>query len=280
MCETTQPLAQLVEIVLASPKYAAIEPDLVYRLGAEELGKRRNLKAAVKATKDRLHQVAGAYLERRPDYLRWLQRLRSAAEEGGLEALKPVCCELLAQHTSSRERLPYLQEFYAQTLGGLPPLNSVLDLACGLNPLAIPWMPLAPRATYRACDIYTDLVAFLSQALPLLGVAGDAYPCDVVAAPPRQPVDVALLLKTLPCLERLERGAGQRLLDALQARYILVSFPARSLGGRQKGMPENYEGYLQAALAGRGWQVVRHAFANELAFVIETGVTPEHGDSA
>ena len=262
-------LPQLVETVLASPKYAAIEPGLVYRLGAEELGKRRSLKAAVKATKDRLHQVAGAYLEHRPDYLRWLQRLRSAADDGGIEALKPLCCELLAQHTSSRERLPYLETFYAETLAGLPSVRSVLDLACGLNPLAIPWMPLAPGATYRACDIYTDLAAFLAQALPLLGVVGNAYPCDIVAAPPQQPVDLALLLKTLPCLERLERGAGRRLLDALQARYILVSFPARSLGGRQKGMPENYEAYFRGLVAGKDWPIRRFELGTELAFLVE-----------
>ena len=35
----------------------------------------------------------------------------------------------------------------------------ILDLACGLNPLAAAWMPLAPGATYHAVDVYQDMVS-------------------------------------------------------------------------------------------------------------------------
>jgi len=31
-----------------------------------------------------------------------------------------------------------------------------------VNPLALPWMPLEPNAVYYACDIYGDMVSFLS----------------------------------------------------------------------------------------------------------------------
>ena len=128
--------------------------------------------------------------------------------------------------------------FTAQYLSELPQVNSVLDVACGLNPLAIPWMPLQPGAQYHACDIYTDMIRFIQAFTDLLPVKGVAKVCDVSAALPSQKVDLALVLKTIPCLEQIDKNAGQRLLDGLQAKYLLVSFPAKSLGGRNKGMLE------------------------------------------
>ena len=48
----------------------------------------------------------------------------------------------MGYHSSTRERLPILEQFYARALADIPPARVVLDLACGLNPLALAWMPL------------------------------------------------------------------------------------------------------------------------------------------
>jgi 16S rRNA (guanine(1405)-N(7))-methyltransferase len=102
--------------------------------------------------------------------------------------------------------------------------------------------------------------------LQTAGVAGAAHVCDLARGAPRQRADLALALKALPPLEHLQKGAGARLLRALQADYLLVSFPARSLGGRDKGMVEHYaRGFLALADA-EGWPVERFEFATELAF--------------
>ena len=67
--------------VLDSAKYRAVSPDLVRDLAARELAAGRSHKAAVKAVKTRLHQIAGAYAESRPDYRAWLGALAAAAEQ-------------------------------------------------------------------------------------------------------------------------------------------------------------------------------------------------------
>jgi 16S rRNA (guanine(1405)-N(7))-methyltransferase len=59
-------------------------------------------------------------------------------------------------------------------------------------------------------------------------------------SPPTQHADLALILKTLPCLEQLDKTAGQWLLEAVNVDYLLLSFPVYSLGGRDKHMLENY----------------------------------------
>ncbi|HEU5098089.1 MAG TPA: 16S rRNA methyltransferase [Roseiflexaceae bacterium] len=276
-------IAELLNAVRSSSKYAPISEELVRSIGLRELAARRNLKQAIKATKNKLHQVAGAYVDGRLPYDEWLAMLEAAADEGRRthdtrqsaselrtqnSELAQACLTIMRYHASTRERLPILRDFYATTLASLGPLRSVLDLACGLNPLALPWMPLAPDASYYACDIYADMIAFLDQFFALAGVRGQARVCDLVAAAPAEPADLALVLKALPPLEQQARNAGRDLLRALNARHILVSFPARSLGGRGKGMAENYELRFQALAEAEGWPVERFVFPTELAFLV------------
>jgi 16S rRNA (guanine(1405)-N(7))-methyltransferase len=193
--------------------------------------------------------------------------LRESAKEPVFQ--KMACREILAAHTSTNERLPILDEFYETIFAELPRVNAVLDLACGLNPLTIPWMPLTKGASYYACDIYQDMVAFLDRCIPLFGVEGRAEACDVIAAPPNRQVDLALVLKAIPCLEQVDKDAGTRLLDAINAKHIVVSYPVASLGGRNKGMAENYEASFMGLVEGRGWEVKKLLFDTELVFIVK-----------
>ncbi|SRR5579875_1098467 len=262
------PLAALVAAVQASPKYRSVSVDLIQRIGADELAKRRSLKEAIKATKDTLHQIGGAFLDQKMPYDAWLAKLRDAAERGDLRA---ACWEIIAHHASTRERLPFLADFYAAVFADLPPVASVLDLACGLHPLAAPWMPLTPDAIYHACDIYGDMMTFLGAFLPLAGLRGTATTCDVTQTIPAQQVDLAFLLKAIPSLEQSDKTVGRRLLESVQARHVVVSFPGQSLGGRHKGMPAHYEAHFQELIAGHEWHIRRHAFPTELVFVLDKG---------
>lgn len=276
-------LDQLAAAVRGSGRYRDVAESLIRRVGASELAKRRGLKEAIKATKSKLHQVAGAYLDE-PRYGAWLAELRAAYEEvdGGLEAARErrrgALRRVMARHASTRERLPILDQFYTQTLAGIGPIHSVLDLACGLNPLALGWLPLAADAEYIACDIYGDLMAFLGGYFALEathgrpGLRGRAETRDVIAAPPAGHAEVALLLKAIPCLEQSDKDAGERLLRAVRAEHLLVSFPAHSLGGRSKGMLANYEARFHELMARTGIgaraTITRFQFATELAFLI------------
>jgi 16S rRNA (guanine(1405)-N(7))-methyltransferase len=261
-------LVRLVEEVTRSTKYAHTAPELVARIGASELAKGRKFKQAIKAVKNKLHQVGGAYQNKPPDYSNWLEDLRTFADDP--EAFRQACRRVMGFHASTSERLPILSQFYKNIFDSLPLVNSVLDVACGLNPLALPWMPLEAEVRYFACDMYTDMVEFLRGALALLPVVGQAAVCDVIGSPPDQPVDLALVLKTIPCLEQIDKDAGARLLDGLQARFLVVSFPTRSLGGRKKGMEENFQNRFEELISGRDWQVLaRRVFETELAFVVQ-----------
>jgi 16S rRNA (guanine(1405)-N(7))-methyltransferase len=269
-------LERLVRAVAESKKYASVCPDLVRRVGARELSARRSWKAALKATKSRLHRVGGAFLDEEADYPFWLEVMRRAAQGGRPDELRAACRSIMQHQSSTRERLPILERFFTESLAGLEPPKTVLDIACGLAPLSIPWMPLAPGALYLACDMYDDLAAFLRQALPLLGVSGLAEACDAAANLPLAlsagqltgEADLALMLKSLPCLEQLDNTSGRRLLETVPAKRVLVSFPMRSLGGRDRGMPRNYEEHFRALVSGQPGRIERFEFPGELAFLI------------
>jgi 16S rRNA (guanine(1405)-N(7))-methyltransferase len=253
---------ELVGGVLSSRKYRPLDRRLVERLAADELRKPTGMAEKVRAVRVRLHQTVCAYRVGAPRYDRWLAALRRA--EGDSERLRAACLEAMRGHASTRERLPLLDRFYREVMP--EGASSVVDVGCGLNPLALPWMGLPRGAAYRAYDVDGDLIAFLNAALPLLGVDGRAEQRDVAHDPAglARAADAALLLKLLPCLEQSAPGAGERLLAGLDARRLVVSFPTRSLGGARKGMGRTYQARFGERLGGRAIEL-----PGELVFVVD-----------
>jgi 16S rRNA (guanine(1405)-N(7))-methyltransferase len=252
----------VAELVQGSRKYADIDAGLIAALSQREGGKAANEKDAAKRVKRKLHQMVGAYLDADVPFAAWLERLRSAPEA---LTRAEVCRELLQQHVSTRERVGELQEIYDFIFAAAAP-QIVLDLACGLNPLGRPFMPLPTSTQYFAADVHRGLIGFLNDAFPLLGLAGRAFAHDLLSGPPAMAADVVLLLKALPCLEQAERGVGHSLLATLQAPLIVVSFPTASLGGGKRGMERFYQQRFLESLPAEQFACEMHAFASELVF--------------
>ena len=111
---------------------------------------------------------------------------------------------------------------------------------------------------------------FCPQALPLLGVEGDARTGDVLTDEPGPPVEVVLLLKSIPCLEQIDRSAGERLVAGAPARYVVVSFPTASLGGRRdRGMLATYRRRMEDICRERPWSVREYLYDSELAYLVD-----------
>lgn len=261
-------LEQVVAAVQKGERYRLIHPGLVRNLAQAELLKGRKFKEAVKATRNRLHQVGGAYLEKPLPVDHWLAELPDLPDAPDAPELEQFCRACMQSHASTRERLPILEEFYTTLFQSLAPVHSLLDLACGLNPLALRWMPLAKDAVYYACDIYRDQLELVGEFFHHLHQAGETFLCDLTCELPVQEVQVALLLKTIPCLEQVDKSVGRRLLEQIRAEHLVVSFPVHSLGGRSKGMLRNYEAHFEEMTAGQNWHIRRFLFPSELVFLI------------
>ena len=259
-------LEKVVTSVTTSKKYRSVCKDTLYRIAERELGNHPSLKAATKATKRRLHQVYGAF-EQDWDYDAAYRQLDAAYRQGTGSEIEAACREIMALHSSTRERLPILDRFYPTIfeITGWP--TSILDAGCGLNPLALPWMDLPEDARYVALDIDAERVDFLNRYLSLAGYEPLARCQDILSRPPSDRVDVALLLKMSPTLERQGSGATLRLIEQLAAKHVVVSYAVKSLGGREKGMLETYERQFRENVSDRDWAIEKLVFDTELVLV-------------
>jgi 16S rRNA (guanine(1405)-N(7))-methyltransferase len=145
----------------------------------------------------------------------------------------------------------------------------VLDLGCGVYPLALPWMSLG-SATYHAVDVDERPLATVRGFLALVGQPHRVAHRDLVAAPAPEPADVALLLKLVTTLDRQDPGAAARLVRGLQVAHAVVSFTTRTLGGRSRGMERTYRDRLAGLVAdvGRVAEIREVSVASELVFVL------------
>lgn len=261
-------LDKLVAAVGQGRRYSHIMPDLVKRITCEEADKFRKPSQVIKSARSRLHQIGGAFQGKPINFGQWETRLKELPTDIRHPAVMQYCQEMMQLHVSSLERLSILPEFFKMTLEAVRPIHSVLDLACGLNPLAIPWMGLNDQLTYTACDIYEDMVGFLNTFFRHFSPDSIAFTCDITQMKEFPKVQLALLLKTLPCLEHLNKNIGSRVLENIHADHILVSFPVKSLSGHEKGMRENYQSYFYSILKPSSWTLRTFEFSNEMAFLL------------
>src|SRR2546425_13087818 len=95
-----QQIDQLVEAVQASSKYKSIGSDFIRNIGTQELARRHNLKEAIKSTKNKLHQVGGAYQDTIPRYALWLDQLKHVSRSGNRQHFLDMCKWIMGHHSS------------------------------------------------------------------------------------------------------------------------------------------------------------------------------------
>lgn len=262
-------LKDLVSEVLEKPKYQHIHKGLIETVAAAELAKGRKKKETQKAVLSKLHQIGTAFFSQKPDYEKWRNELTSVPDDIHSDQAKAYCLKLMESHYSTDERLLILTDFYQQILNSIKPIQSILDLACGLNPLAFPWMPIDDETRYYGCDIFTDMIDFLNTFAAHFGIHAKFETCNLLDAVFNTPAKIAFLLKTTPNLEQLKKGFILQLLDSIPAEYILFSYPISSLSGKSKGMRENYTDQFTLIISNRSWEYERFEFSSELAFLVK-----------
>ena len=220
-----------------SKKYSNVYPPLLERVYSEESAKYKKDKEITKAVKNKLHIIYGAF-----------------------------------RNVSSNERLGFLREFYEFIFGVSGDISSILDIGCGSNPFALPVMLefMPDIKTYHAFDIDLKLAEdineyFISQNLPQY-----AGCMDMITKTPAQYADIAFLFKIIPTIETCKKGRGFEIINSLNAKYLAVSFPTKTLCGKNIGMAENYAAFFEKNLDCDKFKITgRKIFANELVYVLE-----------
>ncbi len=261
-----------------SRKYGDTSEATIRQLAEEAARQHKKPKAAIKAVRARLHSIMAPYLGD-PDYTAVSQQLTQAFANNDNERIAQLCLQSLEAHLSTRERLPIMADFYAQIFAVTGQPHSILDIACALNPLALRWMfpefskqysVSGEQLRFYAYDIHEPRIQFINHYFQLEGLEPLARVQDVAMNFPQEPADVALFLKEMPRFTRNYGDLGRPLLQALNVRWLVLSYPSISThGGRN--LTSRYRDFMHQLIDGLDWPITELLFEGELVFVIEKG---------
>ncbi|MDR1599560.1 MAG: hypothetical protein LBS11_06790 [Oscillospiraceae bacterium] len=219
---------------IPSGKYANVCRACVDRIVAEESRRHKNARDRDRAVRNRLYQITGAYSRHGAAARAFERGLDDKLR--GLDPANPAGwrADCLAEHASTRERLPALMEFYGYIKDICSSAAVVADYGCGLNPFALPlWKPDG-LTRYEAYDADTRCVDYANALFRRMGLPEAARALDLVAETPRTTADAALLLKLLPVLDMQRVGRGLELLRDVASPIKVVSFPLAGLSGTDR----------------------------------------------
>ena len=222
-----------------SKKYSRVYQPLIERIFAEESAKYEKEKEIIKAVKNRLHMIYGAFRE--------------------------------ASSQASNERQEFIREFYSFISDVSKDVRSVLDIGCGSDPFALPVMlEFMPNIEiYHAFDIDTELAESINEYFSSLNLPQCAGCMDIITETPSQTADIAFLFKIIPTVESCKKGRGFEIINSINAKYLAVSFPTKTLCGKNKGMAENYAAFFEKNLDYEKFDISgKNFFKNELVYVI------------
>jgi len=254
-------IESLTDKVLSSHKYKGLHPAVVERIINDLSGKYQG-EVLEKKVKEKLHKIFGAFFVHLPDFKRLAKKFEKDLKEKG-ESFAVL--NLLKYQTSTRERLPFYEDFYKEVFRITGKPKSILDLGCGFNPVFLALMNLAKDTEYLAVDIFKPEIDCLNKIFQILkyknakAVWGDAVSKNFGK------FDVCLVLKFLPCLKE-QNCSVQRFLDTTSCRWLVVSFPKTNLAGRRQKETEEKE--LSEFIESRNLRCKIIEFSNEKVFVI------------
>lgn len=264
---------EIVENIKKSKKYRAVYIKTIERIVADCIV-RFGEKRAEKEAKNLLYQVWGAFYTTRPDFSKILNKIKIETEK--LQStdlqnadLKKIILPILQLQSSAQERVEILEEFYKKIfeITGAPSL--IIDQACALNPLTIPWMALPENVKYLAYDIDEEQTKFLNDAFNLLGIKNAKAETKDILSDNFDYADVVFMFKLLPCLDHQKKKCSLEILKAQKCKFMVISFPIKSIGGKEKGMTEFYRNSFKLLIEKENWKVSELLFESELVFVVQ-----------
>ena len=238
-------------------------PDTVRRIWEECERRYKKPREVDKAAREALHGVCGAFMT--PQEAAQLgydmQEWHCKKSDHSLE-------RMLSRHASTRERLPLsdTDALYSRIFEATCRPQSVLDLACGINPIYLG----ARGIEAVGVDISGAAVRAVNSFHEIYHMPGSAVCADLLCpgAVPKERFDVALLFKLLPLLERQRRGAALDVMNAVDARLLVVSFPTRTLGGRNVGMAQQYGEWMRSHIPTNRRLIDSFETKNELFYIL------------
>ena len=172
--------------------------------------------------------------------------------------------ELLKTHRSTEERILFYPKL-KKLLSSLK-ISSILDLACGLNPIAL----ASPKITYYASDINESELSLINEFFKKHKIKGKTFIFDIRTLSQKSKLpktDLTLILKTLDLLHPKQKLADN-LLSIINSKYFLISFPTKKLSGAP--MKHKRRPWLERILLQKNLKFRTFSSENEIFYLITT----------
>ena len=232
-------------------------------LTERQLPKNKAIKEIVSQVRGQLREVYGVF--KREDTI--------IPKEFNTEELN----QLLVSHQSSYERIDYYETIYANIFAileeqGLEQEYSLMDLACGYNPLSYDYLPRIPKKVFVG-DLSTTDMELIQSFFDARKIPGTAIYLDLLEESAMKKIstehyDVCFLFKALDSLEAIKRHSSKALLDKLAAKFVVVSFALKSIGGKNK-IGDNKRWWFEGFCKAQGWSFETFSVENELFYVVK-----------
>jgi len=169
-----------------------------------------------------------------------LKERLAKANNKTLENLDTILMDLLASHVSSKERLPYYDQFYRQLFNLIDAPQTIVDIGCGLHPLSYPFQKNISLKTYIAIDKDLSVIDILNLYAPhvhpiqLKPICMDIQ--DIVWSEfldQGNAFDLAIMLKLIPVVHR-QNKASMTPLFKIPAKRILLTGNIEAMTRREK----------------------------------------------
>jgi 16S rRNA (guanine(1405)-N(7))-methyltransferase len=160
-----------------------------------------------------------------------------------------------------------MAEFYQQLFQSTGIPNTLLDLACGLHPLALPWMNLPVSTQFHAYDILQPRIDLINQFFQKLGMPVLAENRDILVEPPSLQANLGLFFKEAYRFDKRQPGCNQAFWAQLKVDILAVSLPAQNLSGTHSLLDQHRRLVLENLPAHK--RVSELIIENEIIFLIE-----------
>lgn len=182
--------------------------------------------------------------------------------------------KMLLSHSSTKERLPFYPELYKQIFQITGNPTSIIDLACGINPLSLEFMG-PDKLRYYAYDISEKEIALLNKyfswknksnrAFNGLAQVLDISNVDSVKKVPK--ADLCFLFKIV---DILDQGKGHKkseeVIKAVPTRFVVVSFATATMSGKPMTAPRRRWMEWLCKRLGYSYEILE--FSNEIFYVV------------
>lgn len=221
-----------------------------YKIDLTKISK-SDSKVIIKATRSELRLLTGRYQ-------RSVKRNELAFDNESIN-------KMLMTHSSTAERMDFYPKL-REIINKLK-IHSILDLGCGLNPIAL----AEKKYEYFASDIKEDELKIIEAYFNNKKIKGKAFSYDLRTDAKKLPsADLCIMLKVLDIIAKTKKDRAvlvESLLRSIQCNYFLISFSTKKLSGKRMNYPKRE--WFERILAKLNLEAQKTEIENELFYLIK-----------